>query len=397
MAIKSLQEKLKALDKIADGINKQAGKKLVGRIGNDPELVERLTIQYIASPSQNVNTAMGGGFPRRRMTIVTGKEDSGKTFLLLETIGIAMKKDPNFTAGWLESEGSLELDSVSRMFGIDLERFFYIEHDRDGAGEGALDKVEAALASGAIDMMVINSLKCLVPSEEFSKSMGQVQVGAQARMNAKMTRKFTSIVSESNTAFVIVQHLTTQIGSMSRDPLIVSGGNAILYAASIIMDLRKQSIQEADPISREEGIKIGVNIKKNHCATTRNPYVKAVYYAIFNVGIETYLEALENAVAQNFLYKAGAFIREIDPATGDPRILADGTRLSWQGKTAFREFCIANPEYFESLMAKIKGEAVQMSSEEIATIEEENAEIESNIPADVIAEVMSNKGKGKKK
>lgn len=100
-----------------------------------------------------------------------------KTSLVLETIALNQKKDPNFVAGWLESENSLQKEYVVETFGIDPERFFYIEHDRDGAGEKALDLVETALSTGAIDLFCINSLKCLVPSEEFKKSIGDAVVG----------------------------------------------------------------------------------------------------------------------------------------------------------------------------------------------------------------------------
>lgn len=173
----ALKERLALLDKVAENVNKKHGKKVVGRIGADPEIMERLRIKFTPTPSINVNDATGGGFPRRRMSIVAGLPDSGKTSLALETIAMNMKKDPSFVAGWLESENSLQKEYVCDTFGIDPERFFFIEHDRDGAGEKAIDLTEAVLATGAIDMFVINSLKALVPSEEFKKSIGDAVVG----------------------------------------------------------------------------------------------------------------------------------------------------------------------------------------------------------------------------
>ena len=173
----SLKEKLAILDKVADTINKKAGKKLLGRIGKDPELMGRLSIQFIPTPSQSVNEAMGGGFPRRRTTVIAGLPDSGKTSLVLETVALNMKNDPEFVCAWLESENSLQKEYICDTFGIDPDRFFYIEHERDGAGEKALDLTEAVLGTGAIDLMCINSLKCLVPSEEFRKSHSEFVVG----------------------------------------------------------------------------------------------------------------------------------------------------------------------------------------------------------------------------
>lgn len=208
----SLQEKLKSIDSVADAVNKKAGKTVMGRISNNPDILDKLTMRFIPTPSMNLNVACGGGFPRRRISIVAGKPDSGKTSNLLETIAENMKTDPNFVAGWLESENSLTKEYACDTFGIDPERFVFIEHERKGAGEGALDVVESVLGTGACDIFVINSLKCLVPSEEFKKTMGEFTVGAQARMNGKMVRKFTSLIAENETAFVIITHLTTDIG-----------------------------------------------------------------------------------------------------------------------------------------------------------------------------------------
>ena len=212
MAEKSLAEKLKELDKISEGINKKAGRSIAGRVGADPEIEDMLRVSFIPTPSQNINEVMGGGFPRGKTTIIAGMPDSGKTSLVLESIGKAMKENPNFVAGWLESENSLNLEYVRDTFQIDLDRFVFVTHEREGAGEEALNRVEAIMATGNVDLLCINSLKCLVPSEEFVKGFGSLQVGAQARMNSKMTRKLTSIIQESNTAFVIVTHLTTMIG-----------------------------------------------------------------------------------------------------------------------------------------------------------------------------------------
>lgn len=213
-------------------------------------------------------------------------------------------------------------------------------------------------------------------------------------MNAKMTRKFTSIIAESNTAFIIVTHLTTQIGSMSRDPLIISGGNSILYAAGITMDLRRRAVLDTDPIKREDGIKVAVTIKKNHCAPNRNPYVRTEYFAIFGQGIEQYLEVLENAVEQGILERAGAWIRDIDPKTGEPKEI-NGEKLNFQGRESFRNYCIDNPGYFKELKLRVRGVATQLTKEEIDGVQEEMKSIEDTVEKDVIAEITGKKAKKK--
>lgn len=393
MADLNLQEKKKRLDKLSEGFNKKKGKTVVGRVSQCEELQQALRVEFIPTPSLNVNVALGGGWPKGRISIVSGNEDSGKTFILLETIGKAMKEDPNFMAGWLESEGSLTEDNLNQ-FGIDTERFFYLEVDREGAAEEALNVVEAALVTGSIDMFVINSLKCLVPKEEFEKGMEQVQVGLQARMNAKMMRKLTAIVDENNVAFVLVQHLTTQIGTMSRDPLILAGGKAIRYGASIICDMRKRSIQESDPISREEGVKIAFSVTKNHVVTDRFPYLKTEYYGIFGQGTEIYLEAIDLAINQGILVKSGAFIKLPD-ADGNPIVLEDGTKMQWQGTAKFRQYCIDNPEFFQDLKNKIEGKVERLSSEEVTNAKLEN---EGNLDdLEDVLEAAAKESKSKKK
>lgn len=288
-----------------------------------------------------------------------------------------MKKNPNFIAAWLESENSLQKEYVCETFGIDPDRFFFIEHEREGAAEKVLDVAEAVLSTGAIDMFVINSLKAMVPSEEFKKSVGDSVVGAQARLNSRMMRKFTALIAEHETAFVVITHLTTDIGSMSRDPLIISGGYAIRYGASIILDLRKRAVLDTDPIKKEEGIKIHVSVLKNHCVPDRNPYVKTEYFAIFGQGIEQYLSTLDIALKQGILVQNGAFIKEVD-ANGEVKEW-NGQKLQWQGREKFRDFVKENEDYFEYLKSRISGEVEQMSEEEIAKIKKDEEEIEKKM------------------
>ena len=373
----SLDEKLKAMDKMADDINAKAGKKIMGRLGRqkdiDEGILDKMRIKFIPTPSRNFNAATGGGFPRGLMTIIAGLPDSGKTSLVLETIGMNMKRDPDFTVAWLESEDSLEEFYVTNTMGIDPNRFFLLEQRREDAGEAALDRLEAAVASGYHDMIVVNSLKAIVPSEEFKKSLTENSVALQARMNSKMVRKFISPVSESDAAYIVVTHLSTEIGGYG-DPLHIAGGKAILYASSLIVDLRKKTVTDEDPIKKDEGIKIGVTVRKNHCAPHRNPYVKTDYYAIFGEGIEQYMTTLDAAVEQGVLTKAGMYIKDLDK-DGNIRTLSDGTKLQFQGKKKFREFCIENPDYFRDLQLRIDGEAETLSEDEIKELEAEEEAI----------------------
>lgn len=176
----------------------------------------------------------------------------------------------------------------------------------------------------------------------------------------------------------------------------MSGGQAIRYGAILIVDLRKRSIQDSDPISREEGVKIGVSVKKNHAVHGRNPYQKTEYFGIYGQGTEIYIEALDLAVKQGILSKAGAFIRLPDE-NGDALII-DGEKMQWQGAAKFRQYCIDNPEFFKRLQASIKGEAIQMDESEIESIIEEIKADEEGI-REAIQDVIevAKKSKGRKR
>lgn len=369
---KTLTEKQAILGKVADKVNEKAGKKLVGFIGKDPEIMEKLRIKFIPTPSVDVNDALGGGWPKGRISIASGLSDSGKTSLLLETIAYNMKKDPEFVSVWLESENSLQKEYVCDTFGIDPDRFFFIDHDHKGAGEGALELLTSVLEAGVADIAVVNSLKMLVPSEEFKKDIKDTTIAVQARMNSRFMRKVTAMVSESECALVIVQHLSTEIGGFSMgDPMILSGGHAIRYAASIITDQRKKSVLDTDPIKRDEGIKVGFAVKKNHCVPSRNPYVRTDYFAIFGQGIEQYLTLIDKAVEQGVLVKSGGFYKHPD-ADNNP-VVRNDVKYQWQGKEKLRQFMLDNPEYFEEIKARVAGEVVSMTEEEINALKQDEA------------------------
>ena len=369
----NLADKLSILDKIADKVNSKHGKPIVGRIGQNKEILNKLKIKFIPTPSYELNCAIGGGIPRRRCTIITGIADSGKTSLALETIAFNMKKDPDFVAIWLESESSLEEQYITNTFGIDPNRFFYIEADSKKPAEEILDLLYSVLSTGAADICVINSLKCLLPQKEREASLVDSLVANQARMNARLARKFTAMVAEYDTAFVIIQHLSTEVGSMSRDPLSLSGGLAIKYWSSLTLDLRKRTIAENEPISKDEGVKIAVSVKKNHCIPWKNPYVKLVYYAVFGQGIEQVLSALTRACEQGRAEIKGAWVY-FKNKQGE---VVD----KWNGRQAFRQYMLENPDEFNKFLQEIDSGIEAMNDEEINKIKEEDkilTEIENN-------------------
>lgn len=372
---KTLAEKKNLLDKIALKINKKYDKAIMGRIGANPEIAERLEIKFVPTACPDLNSAIGGGFPRRRCTLIAGLPDSGKTSIVLESIGKEMARDEDFVACWLESENSLDKDYICETFHIDPERLVFIPVDSGISAEDILDILYETLKTGTIDLCCINSLKSLVPTQEMDASLNQAVVGTQARMNARITRKFNAVVAEFDTAFILITHLSTAIGSMSRDPLVVSGGHAIQYWSALTLDMRKKSIGPGEPVSKEEGIKIGVTVRKNHVTPDKFPYVKLDYYAIFGEGIETIFSALNVAVEKGLCKASGAWIYEY----GD-----DGQEINrWNGRSAFRAFMLDNPKEFERFSSRVYG-GTQLTDEEIAEIKEDDEAIIKAISGETV-------------
>ena len=165
---KTLAERIALADKVTTGINEKAGKIVAGRIGSNPAIEDKLRTKFYPLPSRAVNEAIheadNGGIPVGRVTIIAGLEDSGKTSVMIEAIAVNQKLDPNFIAVWCESEGSLDYDLMNTL-GVDFDRIIIVEIDPDAGAESTIDQLEAYLKSVEPNMIVVNSLKCLVPSE----------------------------------------------------------------------------------------------------------------------------------------------------------------------------------------------------------------------------------------
>lgn len=371
----TLAEKLARLNKVTEGISKNA--KIAVKVGfaSSPAMQKQLKVEYIKTPSMEFNAAFGG-FPRKKWTLIAGKPDSGKTNLLLNTIGENMQEDPGFVAAWIETENSL-VEDMFDVFGIDPKRFLIIYPDRVGGGEAALDVLETYFSTGAIDIVCINSLKLLVPQEELKAKMSDAKMCLSARMNSRLVAKFNTMISNNNAAFIIVAHLTTSIGSRSNDPLIIGGGFAIQFISGLTLDMRKYSIGEDDLISREEGVKICVSCRKNHLTARKNPYVKIEYYARFGIGIEKVLPTLELAKEKGIITVNGSWLRQFTD-DGSSYVQWNGTDINFQGKAAFSAFCRDNPDYFKQLQSMVSGDFVpqEMDAEEVALVISENEMIE---------------------
>ena len=365
----TLAEKIKAAKQAIKAINEATGApedRPVVYFADDPIAIENNTVRFIPTPCMELNEQISGkkgigGFPIGMWTILSGMFDSGKTGLALETIGKQMATDPSFMALWIESENSVNEETLD-LYHIDRQRTAIATMDAREGGEAVLDRAESLINTGSFDMIVINSLRALTPKAIINKPVSEDTMAIHARMNAKFFAKFTPLIAEMDMAGVIVQHLTTQIGTMSRDPLTLSGGQQIRYQNMLQLDLRKQSIGDGDPIGKEEGMKVMVYVRKNHISPSKFPYAKIVYYVIYGQGIETKLALLQRGLDLGVLTKSGAYIKFTDKETGEI--------MSWQGKQAFRN-ALSDPDLYKKIEDACGGLNEEITQEEVEELEQE--------------------------
>lgn len=376
----TLAQRVSGLDAFCSKFNESVGRPVFGRLSENPELLNRIKVDYIETASLRVNNALGGGWPRRKVSVITGDPDSGKSFRLLEDIAHNQQKDPNFIGGWVETEHSITEKDLA-MFGIDLSRFYFFDTTNDLSGEQIADMLISALLSEKIDMLVVNSLKGLIAQQELEGTVESNQIGAAARMNAKILRKIVPVIVDSNTALIFVQTMSTKIGQLFGNPMHMGGGYALKYSAIIVAELHNLSIGETDPISKEEGRKINFIVKKNHCKTDSNPYVKAEYYVIYGQGTDRIIELVDLALKNGYLVKSGSFFKVPDE-NGNPKIV-NGEKYQWQGLNKFRKYCLEHNDFMAELEAAVKDvkdDSIEdLSDEEIAEIKAEEKAYEDAI------------------
>lgn len=362
----TLTEKEKRLAQIAENINNKYKKQVVGNL-SDPNIKRQIEIEFIPSASPDFNLNTGGGFPKGKMSIVSGLSDSGKTSIMLNTIGMNMQKDPKFTCLWLESEDSLaKMSYLEDTFGIDPERFFVVPLQYSRGGEAALDDLIAFIGTGAIDICVINTLRALIPISEIQKPVEAQDVAISARMNSRFVSKVIPLLSETNTALVCVQQRTTNIGGYGQSD-VLSGGLRIRYHSMLTVRLNRLKITAEDPIGPEDGVKISVIVEKNHCVPQMFPYRKFTYYAIYNEGIETIFSTLQLAIEQGIIQRRGAHLYYYGSRNPDK----DEPIYHWTSKSDFRQYMKEHPDILEEFTNKVQHKSETLSKEEISAIQAE--------------------------
>ncbi|MBC7400742.1 MAG: recombinase RecA [Mucilaginibacter sp.] len=322
-------DKLKALQLTLDKLEKSYGKGTIMKLGDS--VIE--PTEVISTGSLGLDIALGvGGLPKGRVIEIYGPESSGKTTLAIHAIAEAQKKGG--IAAFIDAEHAFDRFYAKKL-GVDVENLLISQPDN---GEQALEIADNLIRSGAIDILVIDSVAALVPKAEIEGEMGDSKMGLHARLMSQALRKLTGTISKTGCCCIFINQLRDKIGVMFGNPGTTTGGNALKFYASVRLDVRRISqIKDSDEVS---GNRVKVKIVKNKVAP---PFRIAEFDIMFGEGISKAGEIIDLGVEHNIIKKAGSWF-----SYGD-------TRLG-QGRDAVKQLILDNPELMDELEAKIKAE-----------------------------------------
>ncbi len=332
-------DKDKALDAALSQIEKAFGKGSIMRMGQDNAHVD---IEGIPTGSLGLDMALGiGGMPRGRIVEIYGPESSGKTTLALSVIAQAQKNGG--TCAFIDAEHALD-PSYAKKIGVDLENLLISQPD---AGEQALEITDTLVRSGAIDVLVVDSVAALVPKAELEGEMGDSHMGLQARLMSQALRKLTSTIARSNTLVIFINQIRMKIGVMFGNPETTTGGNALKFYASVRIDIRSiGKIKDKEDII---GSQTRVKIVKNKVAP---PFKVVDFDIMYGEGISKTGEIVDLGVKAGVVEKAGAWFSY------------NGDKIG-QGRENAKIFLRDHPEIALEIENKIKAEAGHLSAEMI--------------------------------
>ena len=326
-------ERRAALEAALGKIEKDFGKGTIMRLGENA----KMNVEAISTGSLTLDLALGiGGVPRGRIVEIYGPESSGKTTVALHIVSEVQKKGG--TAAFIDAEHALD-PVYAKALGVDIDELLISQPD---SGEQALDVTEQLVRSGAIDVVVVDSVAALVPQAEIDDVMGANQVGTHARMMSKAMRKLSGVISKTNCVAIFINQLRKKIGVMYGNPETTTGGEALKFYASVRLDVRKtESLKKGADVY---GNMVKVKVVKNKVAP---PFKVAEFEIIYGKGISKAGEVLEIGQNLGFIRKSGSFFY-----IGDEKIA--------QGKDAAREYLETHPSVISELEEKIKAQAAEV-------------------------------------
>lgn len=321
------KEKLKALQLTLDKLEKTYGKGTVMKLGDNP--IEQ--VEAISTGSLGLDIALGiGGIPKGRVVEIYGPESSGKTTLAIHAIAEAQRKGG--IAAFIDAEHAFD-KFYAKKLGVDVENLLISQPDN---GEQALEIADNLIRSGAIDIIVIDSVAALVPKGEIEGEMGDSKMGLQARLMSQALRKLTGTISKTGCCCIFINQLREKIGVMFGNPETTTGGNALKFYASVRLDIRRTGqIKDADEVS---GNRVKVKIVKNKVAP---PFRVAEFDIMYGKGISKSGEIVDLGVDYEIIKKSGSWFSYGDTKLG-------------QGRDAVKQLIEDNPELMEELETKIK-------------------------------------------
>ena len=322
------EEKLKALDAALTQIERQYGKGAVMKLG-DPSA--QMNVETIPTGSLSLDIALGlGGIPKGRIIEIYGPESSGKTTVTLHMIAEVQKRGG--IAGFIDAEHALD-PVYAKNIGVDVDNLYISQPDN---GEQALEITETLVRSGAIDIVVVDSVAALVPKAEIDGDMGDSHVGLQARLMSQALRKLTAVISKSNCTVIFINQLREKVGVMFGNPETTTGGRALKFYSSVRLDVRRiESLKQSGEVT---GNRTRVKVVKNKIAP---PFKEAEFDIMFGEGISQEGDILDLAANVNIVVKSGAWYAY------------EGNKIG-QGRENAKQYLKDNPEICKEIENKVR-------------------------------------------